>query len=120
MNSNPLPFSMRTTAATTVFAAYFTAQYARLFTTNGVTIGTLSQYAAFLFSQYQILITQPASVPIVQNFPLNSPDQTVLDAAITASATIISNINTTVQALTVDQAQAAAEARAASNAQAGI
>lgn len=111
-----ISFSHRTQAATTTFAAYFTAQQAMLFTTDGVTLGLFQQYQGQLFSAYQILITQPAATPGIPPFPLVSNDFTVLDAAISTASATIADLNTTVQTLTVAEAQAAASARAFRNA----
>ena len=84
-----LPFSERTTAAVTVFACLFAASNALLLTTNGVQKGALSLEHAQLFSIYRQLIHQDVA-----------NQHAVLEDIITNAATIIGNLNTTVQAIT--------------------
>ena len=111
-----LPSSRRTIAQTTAFAAYYAAQAAQHYTLVPATLAVLYQQAGQIFAAYEILITQPAeTINGTPVFPLVSPNDATLNAAITSAATAIAALNTAVQAITVAQAQAAAAALATTN-----
>ncbi len=120
-----LTSSPRQSAIIAVFGAYFLSQQANQYTLVPTTLTALYTETGELYQQYQILITQPASVPAEvmgassgpssPTFPLISPNDTVLLAAINAALTIITALNATIDTITVDDAIAAAERRQTAN-----
>ena len=100
----PLLFSKRTTVAVTIFACLFAAQNAQLLTTNAAQINALYHEYATLFSLYRRVIHQ--DVP---------NQERVLDRIVAAARKAICQLNSTVQSITLAEAQAAAIARAVRN-----
>ena len=123
----PLWSSVRTAAIVAVFGAYFLSQQANQYTRVSTTLTALYTQTGQLWREYEMLITQPASVPVevmgassptgptTPNFPLNSPNSPILVATIFASLVTIENLNTTIDTITVDDAIAAAEYRQTAN-----
>jgi len=99
-----LLFSKRTTVAVTIFACLFAAQNAQLLTTNAAQINALYHEYATLFSLYRRVIHQ--DVP---------NQERVLDRIVAAARKAICQLNSTVQSITLAEAQAAAIARAVRN-----
>lgn len=112
-----LPLSRRDTAAIIVFAGTHAAQNGQYYSIKGTTVGELQQVYQELFYIYGTLMQQPAQITFLPNpsgiatggtlppagaFPINSQNDEVLDAAIAAAGVQLVLLNTTVQAITVD------------------